>query len=170
DFNGDGKADLAVAIDRDNLVNIFLGNGDGTFQSHVDYATGTDPLSVAVADFNGDGKTDLVLANAADSTVGILLGNGNGSFQTYVDYRTGAEPFWVAVGDFNGDGKMDLVTANVGNAGNTVSVLLGNGDGTFQPHVDYLTGSFPNSVAVGDFNRDGRKDLAVANSQSNTVR
>jgi len=143
----------------------------GKFGAHVDYATGTEPHALAVADFNGDGKIDLVTASAYD-TVSILLGNGDGSFQPHVDYGTGplSEPFSVAVGDFNSDGKLDLVTANFANFfGGSVSVLLGKGDGTFQNYVQYATGGLPTSVAVGDFNRDGTPDLAVGFEQGTTV-
>src|SRR5215469_14772526 len=143
----------------------------GKFGAHVDYATGTEPHALAVADFNGDGKIDLVTASAYD-TVSILLGNGDGTFQPHVDYGTGplSEPFPVAVGDFNSDGKLDLVTANFANFfGGSVSVLLGKGDGTFQNYVQYATGGLPTSVAVGDFNRDGTPDLAVGFEQGTTV-
>jgi FG-GAP-like repeat len=75
DFNGDGKPDLAVANDFDNDVSVLLGNGDGTFQVHVDYGAGYFPLSVAVGDFNGDGKPDLAVANATSNNVSVLLGN-----------------------------------------------------------------------------------------------
>jgi hypothetical protein len=186
DFNGDGKLDLAVVnycenptnctISSVGTVSILLGNGDGTFQPHVDYVVDSSPVSVAVNDFNGDGRLDLVVANFCGTTqnptdceqnnpsgtVSILLGNGDGTFQPHADYATNVFPNWVAVGDFNGDGKPDLVTANsyFGN-GQTVSVLLGNGDGTFQPHVEYGTGNGPTSVAVADFNHDGKVDLAV---------
>jgi hypothetical protein len=78
DFNGDGKADLAVANYSDHSVSVLLGNGDGTFQTHVDYATGSGPDSVAVGDFNGDGKADLAVTN--DYAVSVLLGNGDGTF------------------------------------------------------------------------------------------
>jgi len=88
-------------------------------------------------------------------------------FQPHVDYAVGTNPFSVAVGDFNGDGKLDLAVTN--SADNTVSVLLGNGDGTFQAHVDYATGNRPTSVVVGDFNGDGKLDLAIANGTDNTV-
>jgi hypothetical protein len=81
-------------------------------------------------------------------------------------YATGNLPFSVAVGDFNGDGKLDLAVADNGGG---VSVLLGNGDGTFQPAVSYAAGSIPWSVAVGDFNGDGKLDLAVANAGSDNV-
>jgi len=166
DLNGDGKLDLAVGNLDSATVNVFLGNGDGTFKPGVDVATGLYPNAVAIGDFNRDGKPDLVLANGS-GTVSILLGNGDGSFQPHLDYPAGPGAFSVAVGDFNGDGKLDLAVANNNsNLSGTVSILLGNGDGTFQPHVDYPVGMGPYSVAVGDFNRDGKLDLVVANYPS----
>jgi len=100
----------------------------------------------------------------------ILLSNGDGTFQNHVEYPTGPTPDAVTVGDFNGDGPLDLVTASgTYLTNNTVSVLLGNGDGTFQPNVDYITGTAPSFAALGDFNGDGRVDMAVVNATSNTV-
>jgi len=162
DFNGDGKPDLAVVNSYSNNVSILLGNGDGTFQIHVDYPTGAQPGSVAIGDFNGDGKLDLAVVNSYSNNVSVLLGNGNGTFQPAVSYGTGSGtgPAFVAVGDFNHDGKLDLAVAN-SNSSN-VSVLLGNGDGTFQTAVNYDVGGAPTSIAVGDFNHDGKLDLAVA--------
>lgn len=159
DFNGDGKLDLAVANGCTNCpfggsVSILLGKGDGTFQTHVDYATGNNPAAIVVGDFNGDGKLDLSVVNTSDSTVGVLLGYGDGTFQAQVAYPTAATACCqgaVGVGDFDRDGNLDLVVA----AGAGVSVLLGKGDGTFQAHVDYSGGG----AAVGDFNRDGKLDL-----------
>jgi hypothetical protein len=163
DLNGDGKLDLVVANLDSATVSIFLGDGSGGFSAHVDFATGLYPNALVIRDFNGDGKPDLALANGS-GTVSILLGNGDGSFQPHVDYPVGPASFALAVGDFNGDGKLDLAVANNNsNQSGTVSVLLGNGDGTFQPHVDYPVGMGPYSVAVGDFNRDGKLDLVVAN-------
>jgi hypothetical protein len=171
DFNGDGKIDLAVPIFNCNInpcppgsVAVLLGNGDGTFPNHVDYATGTGPGLPATADFKNDGILDLAIANGFDNTISILLGNGNGTFRAHVDYPTGVGPRGTAVGDFNGDGKLDLAVTNYGSlSGKTVSILLGKGDGTFLPHVDYSTGFGPISVVAGDFNRDGNLDLAIAN-------
>jgi uncharacterized protein (TIGR03437 family) len=176
DFNGDGKADLAVANSKDNNVGVLLGNGDGTFQAPMNYAAGTSPYSIAVGDFNGDGRADLAIANngandtngakGGNGNVSVLLGNGDGTFQAAVNYGAGLGPYSIAVGDFNGDGMVDLVTAN--NGGN-VSVLLGNGDGTFQAAVNYGAGDSLYSIAVGDFNGDGRADLVTATLGQNNV-
>src|SRR5882724_37144 len=159
DFNGDGKLDLVTASSRDNNVSVLLGNGDGTFQAAVNYSVGA--FSVTSGDFNGDGKLDLVVAGGPNN-VSVLLGNGDGTFQAAVTYSVGpvgTSPFSVMSGDFNGDGTLDLVAANTGS--NNVSVLLGNGDGTFQAAVSYPAGSGPRSVTSGDFNGDGKLDLAV---------
>ncbi len=174
DFNGDGHLDLAVANFSDDTVSVLLGNGDGTFAPQVTYPVGYGPIAIAVGDFNGDGHLDLAVANYVDATVSVLLGNGDGTFAPQVTYPVGINPSSIAVGDFNGDGHLDLVTANNngynpnGN-GNTVSVLLGNGDGTFAPQVTYSVGRRPNAIAVGDFNGDGHLDLAVANLDDTTV-
>ena len=169
DFNGDGRADLAVANPSDpSGVSVLLGNGDGTFEAPVNYATGQGPTFVAVGDFNGDGKDDLVLANRTSNSVSVLLGNGDGTFQPAVNYPAGSQPWSIAVADFNSDGRPDMVVSNFG-SGN-VSVFLGNGDGVFQPAVNYETGGQAWSVAVGDFNGDGRADLAVTDAGfANTV-
>jgi hypothetical protein len=126
------------------------------------------PRKVVLGDFNGDGKVDLaVVATASQSAPGgvsILLGNGDGTFQPAVTYSVGAGTFDVAVGDFNGDGKADLVVALFAPGVNQVAVLLGNGDGTFQTPVNYGAGAGPTAVVVGDFNQDGKADIAVADA------
>jgi hypothetical protein len=161
-----------VANTGSNTVSILLGNGDGTFQTAQNYAVDSGPISVASGDFNADGFPDLVVANSWSNTVSLLLGNGDGTFQAAVNYTVGSNPSFVAVGDFNGDGHLDLVVANAGTVpqwGDTVSILLGNGDGTFQAAQTYAVGKGPVSVAVGDFNGDGISDIAVANNLSNSV-
>ena len=169
DFNGDSRADIAVAnsATASSSVGIFLGNGDGTFQTAVNYSVPQNPHSLAVADFNADGIADLVTDNFVGNSVSVLLGNGDGTFRTAMSYSAGTGPIYVAVGDFNGDGRADIAVAN--QAGNNVSVLLGNGDGTFQAAVNLVVGSNPSSIAVGDFNGDGLTDLAVANGGSDNV-
>lgn len=135
---------------------------------------GIYPSPVVAGDFNQDGKLDLAVANLVSDNITILLGNGDATFRTPLDYSTGSGPHSLAIGDFNGDGKLDLVTANngplgSGQPGNTVSVLLGNGDGTFQAAVNYGTGSGPWALAVGDFNGDGKLDVVTANIASNSI-
>jgi hypothetical protein len=122
-----------------------------------------------VGDFNGDGKLDLVVVNSGSNNASVLLGNGDATFQTALDFDIGGTPISVAVGDFNGDGKLDLAVVTNPASPNQISILLGYGDGTFQAPVTYAAGSVPVSVAVGDFNGDGKLDLAVANiSPGNT--
>ena len=172
DWNGDGNPDLATTnyIINGTIItsslSILLGNGNGTFQTNVDYGVGSFPHSVTAGDWNGDKKADFAVANH-DGNVSILLGNGNGTFQAKVDYATGLNSFLVTAGDWNGDGKPDLAVANHGSR--NVSILLGNGNGTFQPKVDYGAGNSPESVTAGDWNGDGKLDLATANYYSGNV-
>jgi hypothetical protein len=167
DFNGDGKSDLAATDSPNNVVSVFINNGNGTFAAEVEYPSGSGPSSVAVADFNGDSKPDLAITNLSGDTISVLINNGNGTFAAKVDYPTGvgSNPLSIAAGDFNGDGKPDLATAN--NSNSMMSVLINNRSGTFASKVDYATGTLPYSVVIGDFTGDGKPDLAVANYSSN---
>jgi hypothetical protein len=172
DVNGDGKPDVVTATTT--AVAILLNNGNGTLAPPTTFATGGRVESVAVGDFNGDGKLDLVTANYTTrvaSSISVLIGNGDGTFQTPRNLLPGLSPAFVAVGDFNHDGKADLAVPNAGpnGTGAYLSMLLGNGDGTFQSPLNYPAGPSPWSVAAGDFNGDGFPDLAVANNGPSTV-
>jgi hypothetical protein len=187
DFNGDGKADIAVANQflqknrfdsGDTLVGVLLGNGDGTFQTAQMYNSGDAAyaLSIVAADVNKDGKLDLVVGHGdanfqSRSTVGVLLGNGDGTFQTAQRYSSsGFHATSIVVEDMNGDGKVDLLVANLGLRQNNwsqgvVTVRLGNGDGTFAAaHFISTSTGYPSSIAVTDVNRDGKPDLLVKDS------
>jgi hypothetical protein len=172
DFNSDGKVDLATANFSSNTVSVLLGNGNGTFKTAVNYAVGSAPTTVVVTDFNSDGKRDLATANQRTNTVSILLGNGNGTFQAASNVAAGTSPFGLVAGDLNGDGKPDLAVADIGDIngnGAGASVLLGNGNGTFQPATLYTAGTQPLTLAIGNFSGENRFDLAVVNGGGSDV-
>jgi hypothetical protein len=171
DFNGDGKLDIAFTVGGYGLgtvneVMILLGNGDGTFSlaQNSTFATGANPWAIVTADFNGDGKLDLAITNEEDDTVTVLLGNGDGTFTPAPGspVTVGSGPYPIAVGDLNSDGKLDLAVANQNDS--TLSILLGNGDGTFTPAAGspVALSAPPVSVAIADFNSSGRLGAAVA--------
>jgi hypothetical protein len=162
DFNGDGKLDFAVCLDGINGittvgVEVFLGNGDGSFtQVPGTMAMGDQTSGIIVADFNGDGKLDLAFADAAGKTsnVQVMLGKGDGTFvpaQGSPIQMPGVQPVMLLSGDFLNHGKLDLVVT-----GNNLMFLPGNGDGTFQSAIPL---NF-SAQAAGDFNGSGRLGFA----------
>ena len=220
DVNGDGKPDLIAAEYYNSKIKVFLGNGDGTFQPPSEYLTGSSPFwivtgdfnndghtdlivqcgvalhlffgrgdgtfgpaivlpfnapgQVAAADFNRDGKLDLALTNAYTSnTVSIYLGNGNGTFTAAGSFPTGTHPEWLAVADFNHDGIPDLAITDFGvfynRRSGDVAVLLGKGDGSFQPAVFYNAGTNPGPLSIADFGGAGNPGVVVADSSFGAV-
>ncbi len=169
DFNGDGQLDVAVAISggwfETNRVNVLFGRGDGTFDPPAGYTVGRVPWCIAVGDFNGDGKPDLVTANnggaTPDNTVSVLLNVGDGTFGPATSFAAGPGPVWVSVADFNRDGKLDLAVADNYGTGPMLSLLLGRGDGTFNAATNFSVPAGVLQLAVGDFNRDSKPDIAA---------
>jgi Flp pilus assembly secretin CpaC len=176
DFNADGFQDFVVTNFTDNTFSLFLGNGDGTFKPAAGSpfalpTAATGPIAMTAADFNSDGNLDLAIANQTTNNVIVLLGNGNATFNlaTGSPFAVGKSPVAIATGDVNNDSHPDLAVVN--QTDNTVSVLLGNGDGTFTaaPNSPLGTGVAPTAVTITDFNADGNPDIAVTDPQTDSV-
>jgi type II secretory pathway component GspD/PulD (secretin) len=182
DFNGDGNQDFIVTNFTDSTISEFFGNGDGTFTQATGSpfglpSTSTGPIAMAEADFNADGIQDLAIVNRTTNNVTILLGNanasnaGNGTFALAPGspFPVGQFPVAIASGDLNNDGKQDIAVLN--QTDNTVSPLLGNGDGTFAlaPNAPLATGQSPTALTIADFNADGNQDIAVTDPQTSSV-
>ncbi len=179
DFNGDGIADVVESDDLYNLVYL-QGYGDGTSLAAPTYGLpnsfdqGAYSFSVATGDFNGDGIPDVVVGQVRDygsTGVVVYLGKGDGTFYPGDSYGSSPSMSFVAVGDFNGDGKLDIAAIDEQN--DLLQIFLGNGDGTFSIGGTYPTSSAGSPAAqglvVGDFDKDGKLDIAVANANAGDV-
>ena len=177
DFNGDGKIDIATTDVSSSYVGVLLNNGNGTFQTAVQYPAGPNPFSLAAADFNSDGKLDLAVTNGCDvsqdnfncepqqNTVSVLLGHGDGTFASPVSYQAGNYPYTLIARDVNSDGKPDLLVSDgilVPNFIPVLSVLMGNGDGTFQAASTYSSGG--GNFSTGDISGAGLTDVIMGSS------
>jgi hypothetical protein len=177
DFDGDGRLDLAITnpgiSGTGNRVSILLGQPDGSFQAAPLVTVGRAPTAIVSADLNSDGRPDLAVANDLDGTVSILLGGGDGTFQTAPTVLVGRNPLAMAAADLNSDGCIDLIVVNTNqnplSQPGSISILLGQCDGTFRVAPEVTVGERPGSVAVGDLNGDGLLDLAVANAFGNPM-
>jgi hypothetical protein len=166
DLNHDGIPDLVVANNgqysgNHGSVAVLLGRGNGTFSKPVHYLSGARPSELVLGDFNGDGNLDMAVVGEAER-VHALMGKGDGTFSSPKSYRAGLAPHAIAAADFNGDGKLDLAVAAA-----NVSILLGNGDGTFQLPIGLpADGHHPTQLTLADFNHDGKPDIATVNGDS----
>src|SRR5271157_1075319 len=181
DLNGDGKLDLVAVDQSSNMVSVFFGKGDGTFQGEVDYALGgTNPQDLAVADVNRDNHPDIVVGDYDSETVNILLNDGTGKFAPAAGspFSVGMQVLGLEVADFNGDGKPDIATAGFGNCSpgpSTIRVSLGNGDGTFQAPLkeQCISGYAParhySDNQPIDLNGDGKFDIVFGDVLNNEI-
>lgn len=167
DLNKDGKLDAVVVQYMNNELQVFLGNGDGTFQAPTTLATGRLPGFSVLGDFNGDGKVDIVVDNQQDNNAELYLGNGDGTFNSpsLINIApSNSPPSIMMANDFNLDGHLDILFGHNDNRGTGISLLLGNGDGTFQTVQNYLVSGFSGVTAVGDFNGDGAPDALLVDN------
>ncbi|HXB41987.1 MAG TPA: FG-GAP-like repeat-containing protein [Bacteroidia bacterium] len=166
DLNGDGKIDLATANNTSNNISVLLSTGAGSFGTATNFSAGSSPNSLTVADFNGDSKLDLAVGNGVTAFMGsVLLGTGTGGFLAPSSFTIGGpSPSDVVSADFDGDNKADIATTN-----STLSVLSGNGSGSFSPTTDFTVSSSPSGVTCADFNNDGKIDFATANPSSGDI-
>jgi hypothetical protein len=165
DVNKDGQLDLLVPNQGSNSVSYRPGNGNGTFGAGMDIAVGIDPYEVIVADVNSDQSQDFLFTSSNTNQVGVLLGNGTGAFSAAAGspFAVGSFPVFMSVADLNGDGRLDFITANQGSS--NLSVLLGNGAGSFAAvqGSPFAAGNGATGIATGDFNGDGYIDVANSN-------
>lgn len=172
-FDGDTVLDLAVSVRNSEQIELYLGNGDGTFAASPFSSTTVSgqPWTLAAVDLDGGGSLDIVVAGENTGQVTTLLGDGAGALSTAPSspVTVGASPIGIASGDFNGDEAPDIVAANI--VDGTISILLGDGSGGLVPGAQptLLVGPLPFALVVADLDGDGIQDIAVANQGDSTV-
>ncbi|CAF1204527.1 unnamed protein product [Adineta steineri] len=165
DFNSDGRLDMAVANHLTDTMGIFLGYSNGTFSAQTTYSTGSgsNPNMLIIADFNLDGKLDVVVVNNFASYSGIFFGYGDGTFMAQTQIATSYFSGAVTSADINNDNKPDLICAHT--SVGKIGIALNNGNGTFASEIFTATpGGGPNGIVCGDFNGDGKQDVAITNA------
>jgi hypothetical protein len=173
DLNGDGRLDLVGS--GQNSAAVMLNKGDGTFQPKVEYPVAGQTQAVAAGDFNGDGRIDVVVTiNTPQISLALLPGNGDGSFNAAVHFpnTSGFDSPDVVAADLNNDGRLDVVILHSIAcftvpcvAAEVITVMLGNGDGTFQAR-ELAAPQHMHAMEAGDFNRDGIPDLAIGSENT----
>jgi hypothetical protein len=176
DLDGDGRVDVALTDvgGMGGSVIVARANAGGALGTWTSYPVGAWPLSIIAVDVNADGRADLVTANnlgGSHDGVSVLLGNGSGAFAAQPGQAAGPYPMGIGVADFDRDGKLDLVIADQGplQGNSTAAVMLGQGDGSFTAPAMFEVGNFPESIAVGDLDGDGRPDIVVSNQLDQTT-
>ena len=163
DFNGDGIPDVAVANSFDTTISILLNDGTGHLTAQPLVAVGNGPEVLAVADFNGDGKLDLAVTLQSDLAVRLLLNDGHANFTAAPEIPIGGFSYALAAGDLNGDGIPDLAVSNLSHRPGSVIPMFGDGNGGFTAGAAVVVEEAPTNILIGDFNGDGKPDLAVSN-------
>lgn len=163
DVNNDGKVDILIGDNTGANLNVFIGNGNGFFQGARSYKVGATPNSISTGDLNEDGIIDVVVGTLSSNSISVLFGNSDGSFAAQTSLAAPANVRTTTIADFNNDGNLDIVTGSIGGTPQ-INIYIGNGNGTFNANITYLTTPLsPNSIAFGDFNRDGYLDLVAGN-------
>jgi hypothetical protein len=172
DFNNDTLEDIVVANFGSHSLNIFIGNGHGSFINQMTLSTGASrPLALALGDFNNDTRLDFAIVNYGTDSIGILLQLNDGTFTSPIEYLCGydSDPRSLAIGDINNDGFQDIVVSNFGTS--NIGIFLGYGNGSLQKQISISTGSgsHPHSIALGDLNKDNQLDIVVTNTNGDNI-